>query len=103
VPAAQRRGELGIIELLGAGEMAVDEAPVGQWPRDRRVLGWLQFRGIKAGATASVRGRARAGGRWCASLPRRAVEHEDDLLGGTGADGTGKRGQFHREQRDGKR
>ena len=71
VPAAQRRGELGILELLDAGEMAVDEAPIGHWPRDRQVLGWLQFRGIRAGATASVRGRARAGGRWCASLPSR--------------------------------
>jgi hypothetical protein len=62
---------LGIFERVDAGEMAVDEAPIGQWPRDRRMFGWLQFRGIRAGATASVRVRARAGGRWCASLPSR--------------------------------
>lgn len=35
-----------------------------------------------------------------AAVPARAIKHQDNLLGGAGADGLGKDGQLHLKERD---
>jgi len=71
------------------GEVLVDQRGVGQGPQ---VLGRLQFGGIgreKEQVHVVWDPEADAG------MPAGPIQHEDDLLGGTGSHLTGKLGQLH--------
>ena len=82
-------GELGVFKLLDAREVASDYERVGERPQ---MLGGLQFGRVGwKDQQVHVLGHTEAH----AGMPTGTVEHEDDLLGGTGPDGTGKRGELH--------
>ncbi len=87
-------GELGVFEVLNAGKMAVDEHVVGERPE---VFGRLQLGRIRRQEQeVDVLGDAQP----LAGVPAGAVQDEDDLLGGTGADGAGESGELDCEQGD---
>jgi len=91
-------GELGVFEVLDAGEVLIDEGGIGQRPQ---VLRRLQFRGIgrqkEQMHLLGMRGHPQldAGG-----LPAGPIEDEHDLFGGTGPHLARERGQFHLKDRD---
>jgi hypothetical protein len=87
-------GQLGVFELLDAGEMPVDEHVVGQRPEmlSRLPLGRVRRQEHEVDVVGHREPRA--------GVPARAVKDQDDLLAGAGADGVGKGGQFNCEQRD---
>lgn len=82
-------GELGIFEILNRSEVLVDERGVGQRPQ---VLGRLQFGGIRRQKEQmDVVGHA----EFDAGMPPRTIEHQHDLLGGTGSGLACKLREFH--------
>jgi hypothetical protein len=89
--------ELDVFELLDRREMAVDQTAVGQRPQ---VLSRLQF-GRVGGQEEQVHVVGDA--QLDAGVPAGTVEHEHNLLGGAGADGTGEGREFDREQCNGDR
>ena len=87
-------GELGVFEVLDAGEMLVDECSVGQGPE---MFGGLQFgrvRGQKEQVDVLGDPEVDAG------MPARPIEHQHDLLGGTGSRLASELGQLHLKHRD---
>jgi hypothetical protein len=88
-------GELGVLQLLDAGDMLVDQRGVGQGPQ---VLGGLQFgRGGWQEEPMHVVGDTQLEAR---RFPPRPIEDQHDLLAGTGAHGARELGQLDREERD---
>jgi len=88
-------GELGVLQLLDRGEMAVDQARVGE---RLQVLGGLQFGGIRRQEEqVHVLGDPQPHAR---RLPAGAIQDEDDLLGGARAGLTGERCHLHFTERD---
>jgi len=88
-------GELDVFEFLDAGEVAIDQAGVGERPE---MFGWLQLGRIRRQEEqVDVVGdaQAHAGG-----LPAGAIEHQHDLFGRTSADLAGEGGELHLEERD---
>ena len=88
-------GELRVFELLDRGEMAVDEDRVGQRPQ---MFGGLQFRGIRRQEEQVDVVRyppVDAGG-----FPAGAVQHQHNLLGGTGSHLAGERGALNFKHRN---
>jgi hypothetical protein len=80
---------LRILQLLDIAEMAIGEGRVGEGPQ---VLGGLEFGGVgrqKEQMDMLRHAQPHAG------MPAGAVEHEDDLLGRTGTDGTSKGSELH--------
>ena len=85
---------LGVLELLDAGEMPVDEDVVGQRPE---VFGGLEFGRIRRQEQQmDVLGHAQPD----AGMPPCAVEYEDDLLLGAGTHRASKRVEFDLEEWD---
>ncbi len=81
-------GKLGILQLLDGSEVAVDQAGVGQWPQ---VLGRLELGRVRRQEEQmDMLGYTQAEAR----VPAGPVEHEDDLLAGTGPDRVGERGEL---------
>jgi hypothetical protein len=83
-----------LLEHGTAGELLVDQGSVAQWSQ---VLGGLQFRGI--GRQKEQVGVLRHP-QMDAGVPASAIEHEHDLLGGTGPHLTCKLSEFDFEERD---
>ena len=83
--------ELGLLQLLDAGEMLVDQRRVSQRPQ---VLGGLQLRRVGwQEEQTDVVGHPQAH----AGVPTRPIQHKDDLLGGAGPYLSGEHSQFHLE------
>jgi hypothetical protein len=88
-------GELSVFELLDRGEMAVDQDRVGQRPQ---VLRRRQFRGIRRQeehVDVVRHSQVDAGG-----FPAGPVQHQHNLLGGTGSHLAGELGSFHFKHRN---
>ncbi len=82
-------GGLRIFQVLDAGEVAIGQRGVGQWPE---MFSRLEFGRIgRQEEQMEVVGNAQVN----AAMPARAVEDQDNLLGGTCSHLLGKRGQFH--------
>jgi len=85
-------GELGILELVDGSEMPVDQAGVGEWPQ---VLSRLELRRVRwKKQQVDVFGHAQLD----AGMPPRPIEHEDNLLGGTGAHLAGEGSELYLEE-----
>jgi hypothetical protein len=86
--------ELGVLQLLDRLEMAIDQAAVGQWPE---VLGRLELRRVRREKQqVHMVGHA----QFDAGVPAGAVEHQHDLLGGTGSHCSREGGQLDFKERD---
>ncbi len=87
-------GKLGILEVLDAGEMLVDQRGVGEWPE---MLSRLQLRGVgRQEEQVDVVGDAEPQ----TGMPARAIEHQHDLFARPRADLARKLRQLHFKQRD---
>ena len=84
-------GELRVFELLDGGKVPIDQDRVGERPQ---MFGRLQFGRVRGQEEqVHVVGDAQLD----AGVPAGTVEHEDNLLGGARADGTGKGREFDLE------
>ena len=83
---------LGILELLDGGEMTIDERRIGERPQMFR---WLEFGRIRRQKEQvdMVWHRAALG-----AVPTGPIQHEDNLLVGTGSYCLGKGGEFRLEE-----
>ena len=71
-------GELRSFQVVDGGKVLVDQRGVGQGPQ---MFGWLQFGGVRRQKEqVDVLGHAQTQ----AAVPAGAIQHEHDLLGGTG-------------------
>jgi len=87
-------GELGVFEVLDAGEVLIDEGGIGQRPE---MLSRLQFGGIgRQKEQMPMVGHAQLD----AGVPAGPIEDEHDLFSGTGPDLARERGQVHLKDRD---
>ncbi len=88
---------LGICELVDGGEVAIDQHGIRQRPQ---MLGGLELGRIRREKpqvdVLGMRGHAQLDAR----MPARAIQHEDDLFGGAGADLTGEGRQLDFEEGD---
>ena len=85
---------LGVLELVDRSEMAVGQGRVGQRPQ---VLGRLQLGRIRRQEQpVDMLGHPQLD----AGMPARAVQDEDDLLGGSSTHLSGEGGEFDLEERD---
>jgi hypothetical protein len=87
-------GELHLFQFVEGREVAVDQRCIGERPEvlsrlQLRRIGWQEQKMDMLGHPQSDAG-----------MPPGAVEHEDDLLLGAGADLPGEGGEFHLEQVD---
>ena len=85
---------LGLFEVVDGGEMPVVQCRVGQWPE---MLGGLQLGGV-GGQEQEVQMLGDA--QLDAGVPPGAIQDQDDLLGGAGADRRGEGRKFDLEERD---
>src|SRR5689334_17907747 len=85
---------LGILQLLDAGEVLVDQHCVRQWPQVLRRLQLWGMRWQKEQVDVLGYPHSRT------VMPAGPVKHQHDLFGRTGADLLGERLQFHREEFD---
>ena len=85
---------LGVLQVVNRGEMAVGKRGVGERPQ--------VFGGLKLGRVGGQKEQVHMVGdaQVDAGVPAGPVEHQHNLLAGSGADLAGECGEFHLKERD---